>query len=96
MSAANRGEQTPLSADEEVTLRRVAYGQSDVTHLRAKDLVRLRALNLVAGSPRVPTLTAAGKARFDHLAKPAMVTEFNAQNELAAVINRLMARKAAR
>jgi hypothetical protein len=96
MSAANRGEQTPLSTDEEVTLRRVAYGQSDVTHLRANDLARLRALDLVAGSPRVPTLTAAGKARFDRLAKPAMVTDFNAQNELAATLNRLMARKAAR
>ena len=86
----------PLTTDEEVTLRRVAYGQSDVTHLRAHDLVRLRALNLVAGSPRVPTLTAAGKVRFDQLAKPAMVTDFNAQNELAATLNRLMARKATR
>jgi hypothetical protein len=94
MSAANRGEQTPLSTEEEITLRRVAHGQSDVTHLRAQDLVRLRALDLVAGSPRGPTLTAAGKTRFDQLAKPAVVMDFNAQNELAAVINRLMARKA--
>lgn len=96
MSAANRSESMPLSTDEQITLRRVAYGQSDVTHLRAQDLARLRALNLVAGSPRVPTLTAAGKARFDRLAKPAMVTDFNAQNELAATLNRLMARKATR
>jgi hypothetical protein len=96
MSAANRGEQTPLSTDEEITLRRVAYGQSDVTHLRASDLARLRALDLVAGGPRVPTLTAAGKARFDQLAKPAIVTNFDAQNELAATLNRLMTRKAAR
>ncbi len=95
MKAASRGEQTPLSADEEVTLRRVAYAQSDVTHLRANDLARLRALDLVAGDPRVPTLTAAGKARFDQLAKHVMA-DFNAQNELAATINRLMARKAAR
>lgn len=96
MSAANRGEQTPLSTDEEVTLRRVAYGQSDVSHLRANDLARLRALDLIAGSARVPTLTAAGKARFDQLAKPAIMTDFNTQNELAATLNRLMARKASR
>jgi hypothetical protein len=92
----SRSEDTPLSANEEITLRRVAHGQSDVTHLRAEDLVRLRALALVTGTPRAPMLTAAGKARFDRLAKPAMVTAFNAQNELAATINRLMARKAAR
>ena len=85
-----------LSTEEEITLRRVAHGQSDVAHLRAHDLARLRALDLIGGSPRVPTLTAAGKARFDQLAKPAVVMDFNAQNELAAVINRLMARKASR
>jgi hypothetical protein len=95
MKAASRGGQTPLSTDEEVTLRRVAYGQSDVTHLRRNDLAHLRALDLVAGDPRVPTLTAAGKARFDQLAKH-VLADFNAQNELAATINRLMARKAAR
>ncbi|GEP57968.1 hypothetical protein [Reyranella soli] len=88
----SRSEQTPLSTNEEITLRRVAYGQSDVAHLRAEDLERLRALALVAGSPRTPTLTAAGKARFDRLAKPAAVTQVNAQNELMATLGRLMAR----
>jgi hypothetical protein len=91
----SRSEQTPLSSNEEITLRRVAHGQSDVAHMRAADLARLRALALVAGTPRAPTLTAEGKARFDQLAKPAMVMAFNAQNELATIINRLMARKAA-
>ena len=38
-------------------------------------------------------LTAEGKARFDRLAKPAVVSEFNAQNELMATLGRLMARK---
>jgi hypothetical protein len=88
----SRSEQTPLSTNEEITLRRVAYGQSDVAHLRAEDLERLRALALVAGSPRAPTLTAAGKARFDGLAKPPAVTQVNAQNELMATLGRLMAR----
>jgi hypothetical protein len=92
----SRSEQMPLSDNEEITLRRVAHGQSDVTRLRAEDLARLRALALIAGSARAPTLTAAGKARFDGLTKPAAVSEFNAQNELMATLSRLMARKAQR
>lgn len=83
----------PLSADEEVTLRRVAYGQSDIAHLRAQDLVRLRTLKLIDGSPRVPSLTPAGKQRFEALAKPVVIAEYNAQNELLATLGRLMARK---
>ena len=86
-------EDMPLSANEEITLRRVAHGQSDVTRLRAEDLVRLRALALIDGAPQAPMLTAAGKARFDRLTKPAMA-DFNAQNELMATLGRLMARKA--
>ena len=92
----SRNNPTLLSADEEITLRRVAHGQSDVAHLRAADLVRLRSLALIAGTPRAPTLTAAGKQRFDQLAKPAAVAEYNAQDELIATLGRLMARKARR
>lgn len=92
----SRSEDTPLSTNEEITLRRVAHGQSDVAHLRADDLVRLRSLALVEGPPRAPMLTATGKARFDRLSKPAAMTEFNAQNELMATLGRLMARKASR
>jgi len=90
----SRSEQMPLSENEEITLRRVAHGQSEVAHLRAADLVRLRALALIDGAPQAPMLTAAGKARFDRLAKPAGVADFNAQNELMATLGRLMARKA--
>jgi hypothetical protein len=92
----SRSEQAPLSANEEITLRRVAHGQSDVAHLRAEDLVRLRALALVGGSPCAPMLTAAGKACFDGLTKPAAMTEFDAQNEIMATLGRLMARKGRR
>ena len=88
-----RGLETPLSDNEEVTLRRVAYGQSDVAHLRAADLKRLRALKLIDGSPSVPSLTPAGKQRFDALAKPVAIAAFNAQNELMATLGRLMAKK---
>lgn len=50
-----------LSADEEVTLRRVAYGESPVQTLRPADLSRLRALRLVEDSKDGPVLTARGK-----------------------------------
>ena len=83
----------PLSANEEVTLRRVAYGQSDVAHLRAADLVRLRALKLIDGA-RACRRSRRRQARFDALAKPVAIAEFNAQNELVATMGRLMARKA--
>ena len=89
----SRSEQVPLSENEEITLRRVAHGQSDVAHLRTADLVRLRSLALIDGAARAPMLTAAGKARFERLTKPAAVAEFNAQNELMATLGRLMARK---
>ena len=87
------GQLAPLSNNEEVTLRRVAYGQSDIAHLRADDLKRLRALKLIDGSPRVPSLTPAGKQRFDTLAKPVAIATFNAENELMGMIGLLMARR---
>lgn len=61
----------PLTADEEVTLRRVAYGQSEERALRRDDLVRLRSLRLIENGKHGPQLTAAGKERFESLPKPA-------------------------
>jgi hypothetical protein len=50
----------PLTTNEEVTLRRVAYGQSDARVMRGHDLVRLHKLLLIEDSkdvPRLPTLS---------------------------------------
>ena len=47
-------------------------------------------------APRAYHVHDLGKARFDQLAKPAAVSEFNAQNELTATLGRLMARKPGR
>jgi hypothetical protein len=82
----------PLSSNEAITLRRVAYGQSDVDSLRAQDLARLRALKLIEGSAREPTLTADGKRLFDALPKAAALTSFKPHDELlATMMTRLLA-----
>jgi hypothetical protein len=58
-----------LTEDEEVTLRRVAYGQSEVRSLRRHDLTRLYQMRLIEDSEEGPRLTADGKLRFDVLPK---------------------------
>ena len=54
-----------LTPDEEVTLRRVAFGQSDVRAMRAQDLTRLRNLRLIQDGKDGPCLTVSGRQRFD-------------------------------
>ncbi|MGE5149103.1 MAG: hypothetical protein ACM3II_03190 [Rhodospirillaceae bacterium] len=57
-----------LTADEAVTLRRVAFGESDVRTLRPADLERLLALRLiVVGGPDGPELTRSGRDIFNAL-----------------------------
>ena len=82
----------PLSTSEEITLRRVAHGQSDVGRLPASDLVRLRGLRLVDGQAARPTLTAEGRRRFDELAKPVPLQAFDAEGTLTSLVKRLQAR----
>ena len=53
-----------LTDEEAVTLRRVAFGQSDVRTLRQADLERLLALRLIAGGSAGPDL---GREHFDSL-----------------------------
>jgi hypothetical protein len=56
-----------LTDEEAVTLRRVAFGQSDVRTLRQADLERLLALRLIAGGSAGPELTFSGREHFDSL-----------------------------
>lgn len=60
-----------LTKDEEVTLRRVAYGQSDVRSMRRHDLARLQMLHLIEDRRDGPSLTVTGKQHFDGLPKAA-------------------------
>lgn len=64
-----RTPQAILTPDEEVTLRRVAFGQSDVRAMRAQDLSRLRNLRLIQDGKDGPCLTVSGRQRFEELPK---------------------------
>jgi hypothetical protein len=56
-----------LTEAEAVTLRRVAFGQSDVRSLRPADLERLLVLRLIVTGRDGPELTDAGRAHFESL-----------------------------
>jgi hypothetical protein len=60
-----------LTENEEVTLRRVAYGQSAVRTLRRPDLARLHQVRLIEDGMNGPRLTADGKLRIGTLPKAA-------------------------
>jgi hypothetical protein len=56
-----------LTDQEAITLRRVAFGESDVGLLRRADIERLLMLCLIAADGTGLTLTSSGRARFDAL-----------------------------
>lgn len=64
-----------LTPEEEVTLRRVAFGQSDVRAMRAQDLARLRKLRLIQDGKDGPCLTVSGRERFEELPKAMLMTK---------------------
>ena len=76
-----------LNPNEEITLRRVAFGESPVRTLRVEDLTRLRSLRLIADGKDGPYLTASGRAHFETLPKPVMADR--AGSRLAADIERM-------
>ena len=56
-----------LTEEEAVTLRRVAFGQSEVRSLRPADLARLLELRLIAIGRDGPELTKSGREHFNSL-----------------------------
>lgn len=82
----------PLTAEEEVTLRRVAFGQSEVRAMRREDLARLRQLGLIEDAKDGPRLTAQGRIRFDTLAKAFSPSKTRQHEEMVAEISRRMSR----
>jgi hypothetical protein len=80
---------TVLTPEEEVTLRRVAFGQSEVRAMRAPDLAQLRKLRLIEDSKDGPRLTAAGRRIFDTLPKAAAQRDSRSFGDLMAQMGRL-------
>ncbi len=80
-----------LSASEEVTLRRVALGQSDIGRLPRADLQHLLKLDLVRGRATALSLTAHGRQCIERLRGPARLASFDAEGALRALVDRLMA-----
>lgn len=78
-----------LTPEEEITLRRVAFGQSEVRAMRAPDLARLRKLRLIEDSKDGPCLTGAGRKIFETLPKAATQRDSRSFGELMATMGRL-------
>ena len=77
-----------LTEEEEITLRRVAYGQSEARVLRQHDLARLQALSLIEPGKDGPRLTARGKDRFDILSKAASLGDSSNYEQMLAAMGR--------
>jgi hypothetical protein len=56
-----------LTDEEAITLRRVAFGQSEARTLRQADLARLLALRLIVAGRDGPELTTSGRDAFNAL-----------------------------
>jgi hypothetical protein len=70
-----RGSLAPLSANEEVTLRRVALGITQAADLSELDIKRLKALSLIEANGGGLRLTATGRERYLALPKSATVEQ---------------------
>ena len=76
-----------LSENEQVTLRRVAFGQSEVRAMRADDLAQLRRLRLIEdGKDGRPQLTADGKKCFDALPRPMTLSEMKGADDFLTMM----------
>jgi len=79
-----------LSADEEVTLRRVAFGESPVHTLRAADLAHLRALRLIEDRKDGPVLTARGKEHHASLPRPLGTVRHKQQDDVLDALDKAL------
>jgi hypothetical protein len=61
-----------LTDNEAVTLRRIAFGESDVRLLRRADIDRLLELHLIVDGPGGMGLTRTGKEHFESLPRSAL------------------------
>ena len=79
-----RGSLAPLSANEEVTLRRVALGITKAANLSELDIKRLRALSLIEDNAGGLRLTPTGRERYLALPKSAAVDQADSPDDPVA------------
>lgn len=79
-----------LTDEEEVTLRRVAFGESEVKAMRAHDLARLRRLQLIEDGKDGPQLTTAGRAILEGLPKAMGLEKPGRNDDLIRHMERLL------
>jgi len=82
-----------LTSNEEITLRRVALGESPMRSMRAQDLAQLRRLRLIDDGKDGPRLTVNDRKHFDALLKAVALSDSGPQDLLRAMTRIL--RKAA-
>ena len=78
-----------LTTSEQITLRRVAYGQALPGTLQAQDLKRLRTLGLIDGPPQAPTVTADGQRCFETLSRPVALSDTTVEQALTDMLRSL-------
>jgi hypothetical protein len=79
-----------LTPEEEITLRRVAFGQSEVRAMRAADLKRLRTLRLIEDGKDGPQVKASGRKHFNLLPRVATLDRGFAGDDLLTSMNRML------
>jgi hypothetical protein len=87
-----RGSLAPLSANEEVTLRRVALGITKAADLSALDIKRLRALALIEDNGGGLRLSPTGRERYLALPKGADVDQADSSDDLVVKLAAYMAK----
>lgn len=70
-----------LTDDEAVTLRRIAFGQSELRSLRPADVERLKKLRLIAEGRGNMALTVSGKEHFESLPRATFAGPSRQRNE---------------
>jgi YbbR domain-containing protein len=79
-STANVSRLFELTDDEAITLRRIAFSESDIRSLRRGDVDRLLKLRLVAEAKNNLVLTISGKEQFDSLPRSLFAAKLRQRN----------------
>jgi hypothetical protein len=76
--ASNASQPSGLTGNEAITLRRVAFGESDTRLLRHADIQRLLDLRLIAAAgDGMMALTKAGRTHYDSLPRATFAAKSN-------------------